>query len=308
MKNYLENDITDERIFHNRRKILAALGITGSSLLIPDWAQAQAVLNDAAPLQLTPEEKVIGYNNFYEFGVDKNAPQKYAKDFKTNPWTMIVDGEVHNPLVLDWDELQHRFPLEERIYRFRCVEAWAMVVPWLGFELSHLIKLANPTGNAKYVRFETLYDPQQMPGQRDRYFGGGIDYPYVEGLTIQEAMHPLTIMATGLYGKPLLPQNGAPVRLTVPWKYGFKSIKSVVKITLTEQQPLNTWQKLAAHEYGFYANVNPAVDHPRWSQASERIIGSGGLFSSKRQATLLFNGYADEVASLYQGLDLRVNF
>ncbi|MGR3806916.1 sulfoxide reductase catalytic subunit YedY [Pasteurella testudinis DSM 23072] len=308
MKKLIENDVTDERIFHQRRKILTALGVAGSSLLLPDFARAQKLLETDPALTLTPEDKVIGYNNFYEFGVSKDQPQRYAAEFKTNPWTLTVDGEVNNPLTLDWDDLHNRFALQERIYRFRCVEAWSMVIPWRGFELNQLIKLADPTANAKYVRFETLYDPQQMPGQHDRYFGGGIDYPYVEGLTMQEAMHPLTLMAVGLYGKDLLPQNGAPVRLTVPWKYGFKSIKSVVKITLTEQQPLNTWQKLAAHEYGFYANVNPEVDHPRWSQASERVIGSGGLFSVKRQPTLLFNGYADEVAALYQGLDLRTHF
>lgn len=308
MEKCLENQVTDERIFQQRRKILAALGVAGSSLLLPDFAKAQTILEDNNELKLTPEDKVIGYNNFYEFGVGKQDPQQYARDFKTNPWTLTVDGEVHNPLTLDWDDLQQRFSLQERIYRFRCVEAWSMVIPWLGFELNQLLTLANPTGNAKYVRFETLYDPQQMPGQRDRYFGGGIDYPYVEGLTIQEAMHPLTLMAVGLYGKHLLPQSGAPIRLAVPWKYGFKSIKSIVKITLTEKQPLNTWQKLAPNEYGFYANVNPQVDHPRWSQASERVIGSGGLFSVKRQPTLMFNGYAEQVASLYQHLDLRKYF
>ncbi|MGR6980345.1 protein-methionine-sulfoxide reductase catalytic subunit MsrP [Testudinibacter sp. P27/CKL/0425] len=308
MNKYLENEVTDERIFHQRRKILTALGVAGSSLLLPDFARAQSVLQGSSDLTPTAEDKIIGYNNFYEFGTSKQDPQQHATNFQTNPWALTVDGEVHNPLTLDWNDLQQRFPLQERIYRFRCVEAWSMVIPWLGFELNQLLNAANPTGNAKYVRFETLYDPQQMPGQRDRYFGGGIDYPYVEGLTIQEAMHPLTLMAVGLYGKPLLPQNGAPVRLAVPWKYGFKSIKSIVKITLTEQQPLNTWQKLAPNEYGFYANVNPQVDHPRWSQASERVIGSGGLFSVKRQSTLLFNGYAEQVASLYQHLDLRKHF
>ncbi|TNH02296.1 protein-methionine-sulfoxide reductase catalytic subunit MsrP [Testudinibacter sp. TR-2022] len=308
MKKLLENDITDEQIFHQRRKILTALGIGGSSLLLPNVVYADNSSTQTTSLKSTPEENIIGYNNFYEFGVSKQDPQRYAKSFKTNPWKLTIDGEVNNPLTLDWDDLHQRFATEERIYRFRCVEAWSMVVPWLGFELNQLLKLADPTANAKYVRFETLYDPQQMPGQRDRYVGGGIDYPYVEGLTIQEAMHPLTLMATGLYGKDLLPQNGAPIRLVVPWKYGFKSIKSIVKITLTEQQPLNTWQRLAPNEYGFYANVNPAVDHPRWSQASERIIGSGGLFSSKRQATLPFNGYADDVAWLYRGLDLKANF
>ncbi|MGV6988051.1 protein-methionine-sulfoxide reductase catalytic subunit MsrP [Testudinibacter sp. P80/BLE/0925] len=308
MKKYREYDVTDERIFHHRRKILTALGVAGSSLLVPDLLRAQTVLDTENSLKLTPEDKVTGYNNFYEFGVGKNDPQKKSRQLQTNPWTLTIDGEVHQPLTLDWDDLHHRFALKERIYRFRCVEAWSMVIPWLGFELNQLLKMVNPTANAKYVRFETLYDPQQMPGQRDRYLGGGIDYPYVEGLSIQEAMHPLTLMAVGLYGKDLLPQNGAPVRLVVPWKYGFKSIKSIVKITLTEQQPLNTWQKLAPHEYGFYANVNPNVDHPRWSQASERIIGSGGLLSVKRQPTLMFNGYADEVSSLYNHLDLRTNF
>lgn len=212
------------------------------------------------------------------------------------------------PLTLDHDDLTRRFPLEERIYRMRCVEAWSMVVPWIGFPLHKLLALAEPTSNAKYVAFETIYAPEQMPGQQDHFIGGGLKYPYVEGLRLDEAMHPLTLMTVGVYGKALPPQNGAPVRLIVPWKYGFKGIKSIVSIKLTRERPPTTWNLVAPDEYGFYANVNPHVDHPRWSQATERFIGSGGILDVQRQPTLLFNGYADQVASLYRGLDLRENF
>lgn len=313
-----ENDITPEEIFKKRRQIIAAFGAATVASGLPkislaaDNTDPRIVLtyqtqakND---LVLTPEDKVLGYNNFYEFGVDKGSPAQYAKNFKTDPWKLEVGGEVEKPIVLDWDDLYKKFPLEERIYRFRCVEAWSMVIPWIGFQLSELLKEVQPTSKAKYVAFETLYDPEQMPGQKNYFFGGGIDYPYVEGLTLAEAMNPLTLLAVGIYGKSLSPQNGAPIRLVVPWKYGFKSIKSIVKITLSETRPLTTWNKLAPNEYGFYANVNPKVDHPRWSQASERVIGSGGFFNIKRQPTLMFNGYADQVASLYTGLDLRKNY
>jgi sulfoxide reductase catalytic subunit YedY len=254
---------------------------------------------------LTPEVKVVSHNNFYEFGAQKHQPAELSQGFKVNPWQLKISGEVENPLTLDYDDLYSSFDLEERIYRLRCVEAWSMVVPWIGFSLADLVKKAKPTSKAKYLAFETLHDPQQMPGQRSRRLGGGIDYPYLEGLRIDEAMNPLALMSVGLYGKTLPPQNGAPIRLVVPWKYGFKSIKSVVGIKFVEKQPPTTWNILAANEYGFYANVNPAVDHPRWSQASERRITTGGIFAQNRIATLPFNGYGEEVAGLYSGMNLR---
>ncbi|KAE9542156.1 protein-methionine-sulfoxide reductase catalytic subunit MsrP [Ursidibacter maritimus] len=317
MKKLTENDVTPEDIFYQRRKIITAMGLGAATTMLPNISLAESnntlkkldfKAAGKSDLILTPENKVTGYNNFYEFGVDKGSPAQYAKDFKVDPWTVEIGGEVENPFTLDYNQLFTQFPLEERIYRFRCVEAWSMVVPWIGFELNKLLAKAKPMSRAKYVVFHTLYDPEQMPGQKNRFFGGGIDYPYVEGLTLAEAMHPLTLMSVGLYGKALPPQNGAPIRLVVPWKYGFKNIKSIVKITLSETRPQTTWEKLAPQEYGFYANVNPNVDHPRWSQASERVIGSGGLLSVKRQPTLMFNGYEQEVAHLYKGLDLRVNY
>jgi sulfoxide reductase catalytic subunit YedY len=247
----------------------------------------------------TPFADVSTYNNFYEFGLDKNEPAERAHSLRPRPWTLRIDGEVERPLTLDIDALVRRFPLEERVYRLRCVEAWSMVVPWLGFPLAALIASAEPTSRAKYAAFVTLHDPEQMPGQRVDV----LDWPYVEGLRIDEATHPLTLLSVGLYGKPLPNQNGAPLRLVVPWKYGFKSIKSIVKITLTDRKPPTTWNRAAPDEYGFYANVNPFVHHPRWSQATERRIGE----LSRRQ-TLAFNGYGEEVAGLYRGLDLRSHF
>ncbi|WP_224367718.1 protein-methionine-sulfoxide reductase catalytic subunit MsrP [Hyalangium versicolor] len=247
----------------------------------------------------TPYEDVTTYNNFYEFGLDKNDPARHSHTLKPRPWTVIIDGEVHKPQTVDIDQITSWFPLEERVYRMRCVEAWSMVIPWLGFPLGELIKRVEPTGKAKYVAFTTLMDPEQMPGQKRPV----LDWPYVEGLRLDEALHPLTLMAVGLYGKTLPNQNGAPLRLVVPWKYGFKGIKSIVKITLTEQQPPTTWNLAKSNEYGFYANVNPEVDHPRWSQASERRVGE-----YRRRPTLPFNGYAEQVASLYAGMDLRENF
>lgn len=313
-----ENQVTPEHIFKQRRQLLMGLGAGSAMAFMPKISLAEQTEDNRKALTfnaqadnqliLTPEDKVIGYNNFYEFGTDKGAPAQYAKNFKTDPWKLEIGGEVENPVVLDLDDLRNKFPLEERIYRFRCVEAWSMVIPWIGFELNKLLALVKPTSKGKYVVFHTLHDPEQMPGQKNYFFGGGIDYPYVEGLTIDEAMNSLTLMSVGLYGKTLAPQNGAPIRLVVPWKYGFKNIKSIVKITLQEERPLTTWHKLAPHEYGFYANVNPEVDHPRWSQASERVIGAGGLLSIKRQPTLMFNGYAEQVAHLYANLDLRKNY
>jgi sulfoxide reductase catalytic subunit YedY len=247
----------------------------------------------------TPFQSVTTYNNFYEFGLDKDEPARNAHTLVTRPWTIEVSGEVLQPRTIAIDDLLQWFPLEERVYRLRCVEAWSMVIPWLGFPLGDLIRRLEPTGNARFVEFTTLLDPDQMPGQRDPV----LRWPYVEGLRLDEAMHPLTLMAVGLYGNMLPNQNGAPLRLVVPWKYGFKGVKSIVKINLTTEQPRNTWQIASPHEYGFYANVNPAVDHPRWSQATERRIGELG-----RRKTLPFNGYADQVADLYAGMDLRTNF
>ncbi|HDS1153599.1 TPA: protein-methionine-sulfoxide reductase catalytic subunit MsrP [Pluralibacter gergoviae] len=328
-KKLTEADVTAESAFMlRRRQVLKLLGIgaagfsTAPQADLLDWfkgndrppAPSGKPLDFSRPpqwqpaLAKTPEDKVTGYNNFYEFGLDKADPAANAGSLKTDPWTLKIGGEVNKPLTLDHDDLTKLFGLEERIYRMRCVEAWSMVVPWIGFPLHKLLAQADPTGNAKYVAFETLYAPEIMPGQKDRFIGGGLKYPYVEGLRLDEAMHPLTLLTVGVYGKALPPQNGAPVRLTVPWKYGFKGIKSIVSITLTRERPPTTWNLAAPDEYGFYANVNPHVDHPRWSQASERFIGAGGVLDVKRQPTLLFNGYADEVASLYRGLNLRENF
>ena len=317
--------VTPEAVYLKRRTIIKSLALGGLALSAPLSLRAGLFSGDgdSAPqpapripldysphnpdtdLTLTPERKVLTYNNYYEFGTDKTDPFENAQALETEPWTLVVEGEVARPGKLDVWELIHSARLEERIYRMRCVEAWSMVIPWIGIELSTVLKRFEPTGNARYVAFETLYDPEQMPGQRSRFIGGGLDYPYVEGLRLDEAMHPLTILAVGLYGKTLAPQNGAPVRLVVPWKYGFKGIKSIVKIRLVERMPPTTWNRLAPDEYGFYANVNPDVDHPRWSQASERFIGDGGLFGVTRQETLPFNGYGDQVASLYAGMNLR---
>jgi methionine sulfoxide reductase catalytic subunit len=247
----------------------------------------------------TPYEAVTTYNNFYELGLSKSAPSQNAGELRPRPWTVTVEGEVKREQRLDLDTILGWFPLEERVYRMRCVEAWSMVIPWLGFPLAALVKRLEPTSRARYVAFTTLFDPDQLPGQQR----GVLTWPYVEGLRIDEAVHPLTMLAVGLYGKPLPGQNGAPLRLVVPWKYGFKGIKSIVKIRFTEKQPPATWSSGTPDEYGFYANVNPDVDHPRWSQATERRIGE-----IRRRATLPFNGYASAVAGLYAGMDLRKNF
>ena len=321
-----ESDVTEEHIYRSRRTLLKSLGFVGASALLTPHANAlslfgsdEQVKASTTPLDyqvnpnyrvddaVTPESKATSYNNFYEFGTAKDDPVANAQKFISDPWKLEISGLVEKPITLDYDDLFKRFVLEERIYRFRCVEAWSMVIPWTGFQLSELIRQAAPLSKAKYVAFETLYDPDQFPGQKSRFMGGGIDYPYVEALRLDEAMHPLTMLSVGVYGKSLPPQNGAPIRLVVPWKYGFKSIKSIVKITLTDQRPPNTWNLLAPQEYGFYANVNPQVYHPRWSQASERRIDGRGLLANSRQDTLMFNGY-EEVASLYSGLDLRRNY
>jgi sulfoxide reductase catalytic subunit YedY len=328
----LSSQITPEAAYLNRRQIIRASGlIAGSAAVASPSAHAglfglfedepaapETAIYQPRPLTiakkipnnlteaLTPESKVTSHNNFYEFGTQKTDPIENSKAFNPDPWSITIDGEVDKPRTFSMDDILKNHPIEERIYRLRCVEAWSMVIPWLGFSLASLLKKVNPTSKAKYVAFQTLYDPKQMPGQASSRIGGSIPYPYVEGLTMAEAMHPLTLLSVGLYGKTLPAQNGAPIRLVVPWKYGFKSIKSIVKITLTEQEPPTTWQALAPNEYGFYANVNPSVDHPRWSQATERRISDG--FRAERIDTLMFNGYAEQVASLYQGMDLRKRY
>src|SRR5574341_891338 len=300
------SEITEERVYLNRRAFIkAAAGAAGAAaagLALPLGAAAAANGLDrgqGSDDKPTPYEDITSYNNFYEFGTDKADPAKNAHTLKPRPWSVRVEGEVHKPKTWDLDELLKAIPAEERIYRHRCVEAWSMVMPWSGFELNKLLKLAEPTSFAKYVEFTTLLDPVQMPGQRYNV----LPWPYVEGLRMDEAMHPLALLVTGLYGKPLPNQDGAPLRLSVPWKYGFKSIKSIVRIRLVREEPMNTWQLVAPNEYGFYANVNPEVDHPRWSQKRERRIGE--LF---KRATLPFNGYGEQVAQLYAGMDLRRNF
>ncbi|WP_306005146.1 protein-methionine-sulfoxide reductase catalytic subunit MsrP [Aquicoccus porphyridii] len=291
-------DVTPEAVWMNRRRIMAG-AVAGAGLGLAGLpGRGLAATGDA--LEPNSYEDITSYNNFYEFGTDKGDPVKYAGALTTEPWSVEVDGMVERPGRYDFADIMAQMTVEERIYRLRCVEAWSMVVPWQGFELADLLNWVGVRPEAKYVAFETLYRPEEMRAQRQR---GGIDWPYREGLRLDEAMHPLTIMATGLYGKPMPNQNGAPIRLVVPWKYGFKSIKSVVKITLTDSEPETTWNMLQPSEYGFYANVNPNVDHPRWSQARERVVG-GGLFASK-QPTLMFNGYEDDVAALYEGMDLE---
>jgi sulfoxide reductase catalytic subunit YedY len=296
MRRLTENDVTPKALWLNRRALIAGGAAAAGAAT---WPAGQAVA--ATGLEPNTWEEITSYNNFYEFGTDKDDPKRYAGALTTAPWSIAVDGLVARPGIYDLDALRG-FPTEERIYRFRCVEAWSMVIPWNGFPLAALLDRVEPLGAARYVAFETLYRPSEMRGQQRAI----LDWPYREGLRLDEAMHPLTLMATGIYGEDLPNQNGAPIRLVVPWKYGFKSIKSIVRITLTEDEPPTTWNMMAAHEYGFYANVNPEVDHPRWSQATERRIG-GGLFA-RRQPTLMFNGYADEVAGLYRGMDLTAQF
>lgn len=288
-------DVTPEAVFMNRRQLIGGLA-AGTILGSAGVAQAQEALEPNS------WEDITTYCNFYEFGTGKDDPAKYASSLVTDPWSVAIDGLVDRPGDYSLGDILSQMTVEERLYRFRCVEAWSMVVPWNGFELADLLELAGVQSGAKYVAFETAYRPKEMPGTLFPV----LDWPYVEGLRLDEAMHPLTIMATGLYGKPLPNQNGAPLRLVVPWKYGFKSIKSVVKITLTDTQPPTSWNKANPREYGFYSNVNPNVDHPRWSQASERAIG-GGLFA-RRKPTLMYNGYEEEVAGLYDGMDLSKNF
>ncbi|QOZ82619.1 protein-methionine-sulfoxide reductase catalytic subunit MsrP [Chromobacterium sp. Rain0013] len=294
------SDITPEGVYLNRRHFM--LGSAGLLLSAETLAALSAKKSPLSTLagndKANSLKEITGYNNFYEFGTDKADPAANAGSLKTRPWNVLVDGEVAKPRSFGIEQLL-KFPLEERIYRLRCVEGWSMVIPWVGFPLASLLKQMNPTSRAKYVAFETLQRPAEMPGQRGRV----LDWPYREGLRIDEAMHPLTILAVGLYNDVLPNQNGAPIRLVVPWKYGFKSIKSIVRIHLQETVPATSWNLANAREYGFYSNVNPEVDHPRWSQASERRIGE--FFKRK---TLMFNGYGEQVAGLYRGLDLRKNY
>ena len=296
-QNLTEKDITPESNFLNRRQVvksLAGVGLAGLGLA----AGTSSSLANGSDVTNTWEE-ITSYNNYYEFGTGKNDPLRYAHQLKTTPWSIVIDGLVERPARYALEDIVGKMTIEERIYRLRCVEGWSMVVPWNGFELADLLNLAGVKNGAKYVAFETALRPDEMPGVSYPV----LDWPYVEGLRLDEAMHPLTIMANGIYGKAIPNQNGAPLRLVVPWKYGFKSIKSVVRITLTDNQPSTSWNKSNSREYGFYSNVNPEVDHPRWTQAYERPIG-GGLFS-KRKPTLMFNGYASEVAGMYDGMDLR---
>jgi sulfoxide reductase catalytic subunit YedY len=289
-------DVTPHAAFLNRRQIMA--GMAGVGLAAGIGGRAMAAGETLKP---NAYGDITSYNNYYEFGTGKGDPAKNAHTLTTKPWSVKIDGMVDKPGDYSMEQILDAMTIEERIYRFRCVEAWSMVVPWNGFELADLLDMAGVKSGARYVAFETVMRPDEMPGLRYPV----LDWPYVEGLRLDEARHPLTIMATGIYGKPIPNQNGAPLRLVVPWKYGFKSIKSIVRITLTDRQPPTSWNKANAREYGFYSNVNPTVDHPRWSQATERPIG-GGLFAARKD-TQMFNGY-DEVASLYEGMDLAKNF
>ncbi len=306
------SEITSESLYRGRREFLRAATTLGAATALaaggvlshrqaraaaklPNVRKSSWTLEDA----LTPYQDVTTYNNFYEFGTDKEDPSARAGTLKVRPWTVKVEGEVKKARTFDLDELMKLAPLEERVYRMRCVEGWSMVIPWVGYPLSELVKRVEPTGNAKFVEFTTLLDPAQMPGQKSPV----LDWPYIEGLRMDEAMHPLALLGVGLYGEALPNQNGAPVRTVVPWKYGFKSAKSIVRIRFVEQQPKCSWELAGPREYGFYSNVNPKVDHPRWSQARERRIGE-----FRKRETLIFNGYGDQVAQLYAGMDLRKNF
>jgi sulfoxide reductase catalytic subunit YedY len=305
------SEITDERLYLSRRELMAGaaamiaapLGAATAEAKTPTGAPLKATRNAQMSLTEPPTsfDSAASYNNFYEFGTDKEDPARLGHTLRPRPWAVQVDGLVAKPQKLDIEEILKMAPLEERVYSLRCVEAWSMVIPWIGFPLSALLKRVEPTSQAKFVEFFTLVDPEQFPAQKKGLLSfGGLDWPYVEGLRLDEAMHPLTLLTLGMYGQVLPAQNGAPIRVVVPWKYGFKSIKSLVRIRLVSEQPKTTWEKAAPQEYGFYSNVNPTVDHPRWSQGTERRIGE-----FRRRKTLPFNGYGDQVASLYAGMDLR---
>ena len=303
MKKIKYSEITPENIYRNRREFIKKFGLAAGSVFLSQNLNFSA---DAAPkkedLKLTEYRYITTYNNYYEFGTGKSDPVKRSEKFKTTPWEVVIDGEVEKPITLSIEEITKMFPSEERIYKLRCVEGWSMVIPWQGFSLNKILKKVSPTSKAKFVKFTSILDPEQMIGQRFPI----LDWPYKEGLRIDEAMHDLTILVTGLYGKKLPNQNGSPLRLMVPWKYGFKSAKAIVNIKLVEKMPTSSWMKASPNEYGFYSNVNPTVDHPRWSQATERVIGEGII--SPRIPTTMFNGYGDEVASLYTGMDLKKYF
>jgi methionine sulfoxide reductase catalytic subunit len=318
-KQIQRDEVTPEAIYLDRKQFLKAMGIVGAGALLAACApglggsgERQSSPNNEASAgssnpaddqalkdEINTFEEITNYNNFYEYTISKEGVALMSLDLKTSPWNLEVYGLCENPRTFSVEELLELFPQEERIYRLRCVEAWSMVIPWNGFELAKLLEVVKPTSQAKYVRFETLFDPEQFPGQKSSFY----PWPYQEGLRMDEAMHPLTILATGLYGKAMPNQNGAPIRLVVPWKYGFKSIKSIVKVELVADEPATMWSAIAPNEYGFYANVNPNVDHPRWSQKSERRIGEFG-----RRPTLMFNGYEEDVAYLYEGMDLVVYY
>ena len=303
MKKFKYSEITPEKIYLRRREFIKKLGFSTGSLMIGQNMIGKAfAANDNLQEKITERRYVTTYNNYYEFGTRKSDPVEKSQNFKTSPWNLTIDGEVEKNITLTVDEIKNSFPIEERIYRLRCVEGWSMIIPWMGFSLSKLLEKAKPNNKAKFVEFISVYDPVQMPGQKYPI----LQWPYREGLRIDEAMHPLTTLVTGLYGKKLPNQNGAPLRLIVPWKYGFKSAKAIVNIKLVEKMPTSSWMRSSPREYGFYSNVNPNVDHPRWSQASERVIGSGIL--SERIPTQMFNGYGDEVADLYSGMDLKKYF
>ena len=297
MKKFKYSEITPEKIYNNRRTFLKNLGYGIGSVAFANNALANTDLSKP-----TSYKDITTYNNYYEFGTGKGDPYKKSQDFKTIPWTVRIEGEVEEPIDLSIDEILNSFPSEERVQRLRCVEGWSMIIPWMGFSLSELLNKVKIKPEAKFVKFESVYDPENMVGQRRAV----LNWPYVEGLRLDEAMHPLTTVVTGLYGKPLPNQNGAPLRIFIPWKYGFKSGKAIVKIELVKKMPMTAWMWASPREYGFYSNVNPNVNHPRWSQATERVI-NGEVFSP-RVKTLMFNGYGDEVAHLYTGMDLKKNF
>ena len=302
MKNYKYSEITPEKIYNKRRKFVKSVGLGLGSLTL----SSMSLLNNAHSLEnnseLTSYKDITTYNNYYEFGTGKGDPYKNSQEFKVKPWNILIEGEVEKPISLSADEILSLYPSEERVYRLRCVEGWSMIIPWMGFSLSKLLNKVSIKTEAKFVEFESVYDPEQMKGQRYPV----LNWPYREGLRIDEAMHPLTTLVTGLYGKTLPNQNGAPLRIFVPWKYGFKSAKTIVKIKLVKKMPTSSWMKASPREYGFYSNVNPNVSHPRWSQTSERVVG--GNLLSPRVETQMFNGYGDEVANLYSGMDLKKYF
>ena len=299
MKKILPSEITPEYIYQNRRSFIKSAAAGTASLMLGSFFSLSASSNTLTSEKLTSYKDITTYNNYYEFGTDKEDPSNNSGKFKISPWSVTIEGEVEQAKTFSYEQIVKNFPSEERIYRLRCVEGWSMVIPWMGFSLSNLLKIVSPTSKAKFVEFISVYRPEEMIGQQSKI----LDWPYREGLRLDEAMHPLTIMATGLYGKNLPNQNGAPIRLVVPWKYGFKSAKAIVKIRLVENIPISSWMNASPAEYGFYSNVNPNVDHPRWSQATERRIGDS--FFDPRRPTEMFNGYANEVSNLYKGMDLR---